>query len=315
MKWNATFGNSYIAQQYIDSGLAITPIDGVNGTKSTEGIWKWSKHFEKNRCPQFFGNLSNPRGIAIICGKRSMNLELLDFDNHSGIPECKHFDTWYWIMPKPMQEVIDTLPLIQTPSYGRHLAFRCETIGRNIKLAERPSKDNPKVFETWIETRGEGGLFVAPGSPPATHKSKREYELIQGNLLDIPVITLEQRKILFEGAKLFDMEREEEEDIEETSQFTEGPICVRPINKTWEEILEPHGWTRHSGNLWTRPHKYGANSASVGGPNDTLYVFSSNASPFEMGKAYTKTTANLLLNGTNTNDDIYTFDPYCLSET
>jgi len=68
----------------------------------------------------------------------------------------------------------------------------------------------------------------------------------------------------------------------------------------WAAILEPHGWTlhRHSGDVerWTRPGKHGAVSATVNyGGYGLLYVFSSNAAPFEPGRGYGKFAAYALL--------------------
>lgn len=74
---------------------------------------------------------------------------------------------------------------------------------------------------------------------------------------------------------------------------------------SWDELLSPHGWTvdRTSGSVtyWTRPGKdrgvsatTGKCSSEVGG--DLLYVFSSNAEPFEGDSAYSKFSAFALLN-------------------
>jgi hypothetical protein len=44
---------------------------------------------------------------------------------------------------------------VQTPSDGRHLYYRCETIAGNLRLAQRLGVD--ETPETVIETPGEGG--------------------------------------------------------------------------------------------------------------------------------------------------------------
>ncbi len=75
---------------------------------------------------------------------------------------------------------------------------------------------------------------------------------------------------------------------------------------TWEEILTPHDWqvSRTSGQVtyWTRPGKdpklglsatTGKCSSEHGG--DLLYIFSSNAAPFDGDKAYSKFAAYTLL--------------------
>lgn len=74
---------------------------------------------------------------------------------------------------------------------------------------------------------------------------------------------------------------------------------------TWTEVLEPHGWTveRTSGSTtyWTRPGKDSGVSATTGKctsevGGDLLYVFSTNADPFEGDSAYSKFSAFALLN-------------------
>lgn len=72
----------------------------------------------------------------------------------------------------------------------------------------------------------------------------------------------------------------------------------------WAAILEPHGWKvdHTSGDVtyWTRPGKTRFTSATTGkcsteGRGDLLYVFSSNAHPFEPDMAYSKFEAHALL--------------------
>jgi hypothetical protein len=68
----------------------------------------------------------------------------------------------------------------------------------------------------------------------------------------------------------------------------------------WADILIPHGWqvVRQRGEvtLWCRPGKRDGISATTGYCGDHLYVFSSNAHPFEPARAYGKFTAFALLN-------------------
>ena len=68
---------------------------------------------------------------------------------------------------------------------------------RNQKLAESRDK------KTLIETRGEGGYVVAPGSPLACHPLKQPYQLIRGDLTQIPTITPDERQILLNTARSF----------------------------------------------------------------------------------------------------------------
>ena len=70
---------------------------------------------------------------------------------------------------------------------------------------------------------------------------------------------------------------------------------------SWHEILEPHGWeySHASGSTeyWTRAGKTEGCSASVNhADSDVLYVFSTNAVPFEAETGYSKFHAYALLN-------------------
>jgi hypothetical protein len=68
----------------------------------------------------------------------------------------------------------------------------------------------------------------------------------------------------------------------------------------WATILQPAGWTRvpfnGDGERWRRPGKDdGVSATAAGGGYDLLFVFSSNAPPFEPRTSYTKFGAFALL--------------------
>jgi hypothetical protein len=70
---------------------------------------------------------------------------------------------------------------------------------------------------------------------------------------------------------------------------------------SWRDILTPHGWVcvGRSGKeeYWRRPGKSEGSSATVNyADSGLLYVFSTNAAPFEDGKAYSKFAAYTCLN-------------------
>src|SRR5262249_15286789 len=70
---------------------------------------------------------------------------------------------------------------------------------------------------------------------------------------------------------------------------------------SWDDILIPHGWARVGGGRdeerWCRPGKdHGVSATTDHAGNGLLYVFSSNADPFEDSRGYSKFTAYALLN-------------------
>jgi len=103
------------------------------------------------------------KGIAVICGAVSGNLEVIDIDLKNDVT-----GTLYQNLVNDIGSLIDKLYIVKTKSGGYHLYYRCEVIEGNIKLASRPAteseaKDNPHVKQVvLVETRGEGGYVIAP---------------------------------------------------------------------------------------------------------------------------------------------------------
>jgi hypothetical protein len=80
------------------------------------------------------------------------------------------------------------------------------------------------------------------------------------------------------------------------------PIDAHLVGQSFADVLTPHGWkllyTRGEVEYWQRPGKQGEGiSATVGHDgHDILYVFSSNAAPFEPETGYSLATVYVLLN-------------------
>jgi hypothetical protein len=121
------------------------------------------------------------------------------------------------------------------------------------------------------------------------------------------MITSEERTILLSAARSFN------EHVESKRVISGGvapgpsqPKGSRPgelfnAQAQWTDILKPHGWRRVGQRgevtLWKRPSKRerGCSATTNYGGSDLLYVFSSNAMPFEPERAYTKFAAYALL--------------------
>jgi putative DNA primase/helicase len=239
----------------------------------------------------------------------SGGLEVIDHDGGQ-------FEQWKQLVEAQAPGLLDRLTVIKTPrdSGGYHIVYRCSgiTIPGNTKLAEETITDEatgkPKR-RTLIETRGEGGYVVTLGSPPACHPSGRPYAHIAGPpLTQITQLAAEERDILLASARALDQCGEEVR-----PEVKAGPPRggLRPGDDydqrgpDWEAILKPHGWeaVRQDGavTFWRRCGKGGGCwSATTGfcrgkGGADLLYVFSSNARPFEPGQAYGRFVAHTLL--------------------
>jgi P4 family phage/plasmid primase-like protien len=262
---------------------------------------------------------AHPPGIATVGGKVSGNLEQIDFDIYADTI----FPEWCALVEAECPGLIARLNVVQTPREpaGFHFRYRCRStpIPGNTKLAEEPYTDpdtgKPKK-RTLIETGGEGGYALAPGSPPECHENRRPYVHFSGPVVfQVQDITPEEREVLWRCARSFDRDPPEEQQEPKKGGVKQG---LRPGDDynargpDWSNILAPHGWQclRASGakSYWRRPDKDGPGwSATTGyctGKNgeDLLAVFSSNAHPFpgpSNGKncsVHSKFAAHCLLN-------------------
>ncbi len=224
--------------------------------------------------------------------------EVIDFDDGALVP------VWRLLVEEECPGLVDRLIEIETPDNGRHYSYRYRPDGEqdhNQKLAEelRPNDDGVLTRYTLIETRGRGGLALLPGCPPACHPSGRPYVLRRGNLLDVPIITADERDALLGGARQLGTYRPEPRPAtprrERAAASGQG---TRPGDEyaaavTWSEILEPAGWqcagAKGGTTLWRRPGKKRGISATTGHSDaDTFYVFTSNGGVFEPGESYSK---------------------------
>mgnify|MGYP001218794323 CR=1 FL=1 len=279
------------AKRFAANGLSVIPIR-ANGSKAP--LCKWQEFQRRIMTNSEIEDRFAPHcGIGIVCGAVSGNLECIDFDEQEVFENLKEK-----FKNTSVEQIITRLILTKTP-HGYHLVYRAENqIDGNKKLA------CSETGASLIETRGEGGFFIAPGSPPECHPDKKTYDIISGSYDNIPLITAAERHMLLEACRTFNKQA-----IKLNEKIiTEYEDAGRPgdiFNKTakWEDILEPHGWikmgVRDDGTEdWQRPAKDGPGiSATVNyNGSNLLYVFSTNAKPFEPNRGYTKFTAYALLN-------------------
>jgi hypothetical protein len=288
------------ANNLIEAGISVIPVK-TDGSKAP-AVKTWAQYQKappSNAEAYTMFKHSNNVGIAIICGAVSGGLEIIDIDDPDAI------QPWILAVEKLGEgELMATLPLVSTPTGGLHAYYRCNQIDGNQKLAMKLSEDGkPKVK---METRGEGGYVLTPYCPPACHPLNKDYELTQGDLLDIPVITPEQREVLITAAQSLNEITKAPRISASTLSQNEVTGAGKPgddFNRKarWEDILEPNGWERAYENgdkaYWRKPGKKGRGISATSnyGDTDLLYVFSTSADPFEPDQAYTKFAAYALL--------------------
>ncbi len=157
------------------------------------------------------------------------------------------------------------LSVCKTPKPGYHARYRCPAVGGNQKLAADPEK--PPDKRTLIETRGEGGYFLAEPCPPECHPTKRRYEHHSGPpVTELPTITSAEREVLIRCARSFDRWPHEEQAVAASAGRPGDDYNAR--GPDWSEILGPHGWAcaRQDGakRYWRRPGKDLGWSATTG---------------------------------------------------
>ena len=272
-----------IYSKLIDMGYSCIPVYS-DGTKRPAVRWKpfQYKMPSKDDLALFKRISAFADGVGVLCGRISGGLECLDFDNPLFFAKFRDSlergrfspQDSLWIMREMDTPRSQHLYLEQTPSGGFHLLYRCQgPIGKSQKLA----CDRDGTIS--IETRGEGSyVVVAP---------TKGYHPVYSPLpplvpLDVRIIGVLKRhtRSLHQGS-LSNRER---------------PVysCYGDQTALYSEVyalLLQHGW-RYCGTYedkvkLCRPGKRPPSvSALWSQERGTLYVFSTNAHPFEANRLY-----------------------------
>lgn len=162
------------ARAYVKLGLSVIPVR-ADGSKAA--AVKWGEYMERAPTDDELAGWFAPHkpvGIAVVCGKVSGNLAVLDFESEGA---------WFHWHGRAGQLGITDLyagfPLVRTPKGGRHLYCRVsEGAVAGGKLAMRAKN------ETLIEVRGQGNYVLAPGCPVACHTMNKPYTVEAWGWLD-----------------------------------------------------------------------------------------------------------------------------------
>ena len=268
------------ALEYQKAGLSIIPTK-----KSKQPPLKhWKPYQEKPASPEQLAQwFPRYQYVAIICGKVSGNIELIDFDHDEKRPDIFH--QWRKLFEDECPGLFKKLVIQTTQNNGFHVCYSCPEIEipSNQVLARY---NNGESLKTLIETRGQGGYFLADPSPG--------YKLRQGDFVDIPVLTPTEREILIRSAKLLNEHAMPAKKPPKSSSGGEKRDGLSPGDDFNERgdiraFLEGKGWTyagaRGDVEHWRRPGKDRGNSASLL-DGKTFYNFSSNAHPLEPNQSY-----------------------------
>ena len=244
----------------------------------------------------FTGKLVNSKrpiyGLAVVMGAVNGNLEVIDVDTK--------YDIKGGIWEALKKQIEDTLPhllgqflIVQTVSGGYHIYYRCETMGRNSKLAHN------EKGEVILETRGQGGYIVAPPT--------RGYSFIQGNYNSIPDITPEERDTLFSICKSLTQYIKPQSTATPSTYSTtisnpeESPFIA--YNQEGASVVIPllvsHDWTEVERNgdriKVKRPGESTAHSSGDFHTGKNLFKVFSSSTVFEPEKGYSPSSVFCIL--------------------
>ncbi|HET8671933.1 MAG TPA: bifunctional DNA primase/polymerase, partial [Candidatus Saccharimonadales bacterium] len=307
-----------VGRQYLAVGLSIIPIktDGSKAPASdvlpkevdpkdqrVKPTWKpyQSRYATEGELQHW-----SQKGIAIVCGRISGFLEVIDNDSLSVWPQ------WCDLVKQHKLGLLERLVIVQTPSGCFHVLYRCDRVEGNQPLARRlvvvPEgtkgaklyKGSAELYKgQWIiieilfETRGEGGYIVAPGSPLSVHLAEQPYRFIQGDASSIPTITPDERDLLLSLAASFDEMPKEQIKAKSNGKSP----CISPgddynLRGDPAAVLTKHGWrlTQRVGvvEYYKRPGKdengHSASLHAIG--HNNFYCFSTAAAPFDAERKY-----------------------------
>jgi putative DNA primase/helicase len=291
------------AHAYVAGGLSVLPVR-ADGSKAP-ALPAWTEYQKRLPVEQELHRWFDDGrlGIGVVAGKVSGHLEHLDFDADSDVV----FPAWVELVEAEAPGLVDRLSTRTTPRTpaGYHVSYRCPEveIPGNSKLAGRPNPDEPGKVLCLVETRGEGGYVLVPGSPAACHPSGGCYAHHRGPKLSVVGdITAAERAILLRCARSFDKMPAAEPQVAGGGAGGRVGDDFNGRGPDWSEILKDWTEVRKTGECryWRRPGKDVGWSATTGhcrGKDgaDLLHVFTTNASPFEDGQNYGKFRAYALL--------------------
>jgi hypothetical protein len=284
------------ARKYLGVDLSVLPAD----VKRKQPIVPWTEaqrvRPSSSQLDNWFRQLA-PSAVCLVGGAVSGNLEMIDFDLMA-----EWFEPWHKVVKAEAPELAARVVREKTQSSGKHVIYRCEVpVERNQALAQKeieapdgspysicgkelkPYRVGDKwcVLLTYIETRGEGGIFLCDPSPG--------YKLEQGDFENIAMISAQERSILFEAARSLNEYFPASEEWRSTPRDGGGNRPGDDFNRRGDlrPTLLKHGWRpsgQSKGELWRRPGKDFGSSASL--KDNLFYIYTSNASPLQQGKAY-----------------------------
>jgi len=219
------------AKEYLMAQLSVIPTKEDKVPALPSWTPYQSQRIKENEVEALFSG-ANIKGLGIICGAVSGNLEVIDVDTKHDTTGSL-WDELRTLIQDNLPELYSRLVIAQTKSGGYHIYYRCKEIKGNLKLATKLNK------EVLIETRGQGGYVIAPPT--------NGYTYIQGEPGNIPTITTAERDILFSISKSFNQLQDEKPKVNTTASANfklSGNSPFEDYNQRGDIVglLESKGW-------------------------------------------------------------------------
>lgn len=158
---------------------------------------KWEAAQTRAKTPDEVAKLKTLKAFAIVGGAVSgglspegeqLYLTSIDFDV-AGFFERYKTD---------VGDLLDNISVQQTGGGCYQIIFRSPVEIRNTQLAFSSNEAEETGREVAIETRGEGGYFVAP---PSLHPTGNRYQWVEGDLGNVPTISPARAQALLDAAR------------------------------------------------------------------------------------------------------------------
>lgn len=294
------------AQQYIRAGFSVIPIQ-TDGSKEPVGSWSayCNRYASEHELLQWFGQ-AEQAGIGIVTGSISGSLLVIDFDYDAE----QTFARFWQDIQQQLPGITDSLLVISTPRPGRQVWIRCETPPPNstVLAYSEPVGEPPQPVPK-VETRGHHAYAVAPGGPDAVHPTGRPYQIIHGNIEHLPQLPDATVDRLLDICRSYSEWTPQHVQQRSGKPYTGEPRPGDIYNQQADlrQLLLDADWSVHhtdadgSTEYLTRPGKQTPGFSATLGKLRTedgkplLYVFSTNAAPFEQHQAYDAFAAYAML--------------------